>query len=131
MTLNKPLWEKAEHLASQGYDIEMFKDTLTNGDIVILAKNPELPGCMAHGATHDEAIANLTEARTEYIYSLLLDELPVPYPRGKTVNTVSQNVAVDNRVIFGFGTKMDNVFEPDTRDDDISYLYRGNSFRQR
>src|SRR5664279_6597153 len=102
MSLNKRLWEKAEHLASQGYDIETFRDTLTNGEIVILAKNPELPGCMAHGMTRDEAIASLRDARTEYIYSLLEDDLPVPFPRGNTTNTVSKNTAVENRVVVGF-----------------------------
>jgi predicted RNase H-like HicB family nuclease len=66
---------------------------LTSGDKVIVVTNPELPGCMAHGATLDEALTNLKEARTEYIYSLLLDGVDVPYPRGEATCTRNSDYA--------------------------------------
>lgn len=31
-------------------------------DQVFIAEAPELPGCMAHGATHQEALANIKDA---------------------------------------------------------------------
>lgn len=131
MTVNEVLWQQAEQLASQGYDIETFRDTLSNGEVVILAKNPELPGSLAHGIDRDEAIANLSEARAEYIYTLLKRGLPVPHPRGMDkTNTTSKNTAVENKVVLGFGAKVDQVFAPDARESDLSILYRGDLVKQ-
>ncbi len=132
MSLNKQLWEQAEKLASRGYDVETFRDTLTNGEIVILARHPELPGCMAHGVTKEEAIANLKEARTEYIYSLLEDGEDVPYPRVEATNTaVNENiVAFEERVVSGFGSATNRVFEPDTGQKDLAVSYRGDRVKQ-
>jgi predicted RNase H-like HicB family nuclease len=95
MSLNEQLWSEAEKLASQNYDVDSIDDTLTNGDKVIVVTHPELPGCMAHAATLDEALANLKEARTEYIYSLLLDGLDVPYPRGEATCTRNSDYSDD------------------------------------
>ena len=65
------LWEQAEHLASLSYTITIEGDRLSDGRIVYLVRNPELPGCKAEGATIDEAKANLDEARVDYIHALL------------------------------------------------------------
>lgn len=132
MSIDTKLWTQAEHLASRNYDVEQSTDTLTNGEAVVLLKNPELPGCRAHGATINEATANLKEARTEYIYSLLEDALPVPYPR-----VIASRTGVDvdatrvfKEVVVGFGVKMSGIFEPSTREKDITFSYRGDFVKQ-
>ncbi len=126
MSMNEQLWTEAEKLASRDYDVETFRDTLTNGEVIILAQHPELPGCIAHGATLEQALSNLREARTEYIYSLLTDKLAVPYPRAEaTSTTVSGDyVGFEEKVVIGFGNTTDRTFKPDS-EEDIAFSYRG------
>lgn len=96
------LEQSAKELASQHYSVVISLEDTVEGDRVILATHPELPGCMSDGVTLDEALENLADARYEYILSLLEDGLPVPVPAqlGSTsatsggVGYVSQ-VAVD------------------------------------
>lgn len=132
MSLNKQLWTEAENLASRGYDVETFRDTLTNGEVVILARHPELPGCMAHGATLDEALTNLKEARTEYIYSLLEDGEYVPYPRAEATSTSGKQdyVAIVEDEVVGFGVAMNRMYEPETRQEDLAFSYRGDLVKE-
>lgn len=61
------------------YEIVLF---WSSEDDVFVAEVPDLPGCMAHGATHEEALAQVKEAA-----ALWLDvarergeELPRPRP---------------------------------------------------
>lgn len=42
--------------------------------------HPDLDGCMAEGATLDEAIANLTDSRELWIEARLQNGYPVPEP---------------------------------------------------
>ena len=44
---------------------------------------PELPGCMAHGATRADAICNAEEAITFWIKTAKADGLVVPPPKGR------------------------------------------------
>ncbi len=46
---------------------------------------PELPGCMAHGATPAEAVASVQEAITLWISTARADGRPVPEPKGRRV----------------------------------------------
>ncbi len=41
----------------------------SDDDQAFVADVPELPGCMAHGATHEEALANAKEAMQLWIES--------------------------------------------------------------
>lgn len=118
---------KAEKLASREYDLETFRDTLSNGDVVILVKHPELPGCMAHGATLAEALASLREARTEYIYTLLLDDLSVPYPRSQaTITAVNSDfIGFEQRESVGFGAKSTLKLDSDSQEKDITFSFGG------
>lgn len=127
MNLNEQLWAEAEKLASRDYDVDTFRDTLTNGEIVILAKHPELPSCMAHGSTQDEALSNLKEARTEYIYSLLIDGLPVPYPRiiATTTTVDHDSIGFEVKLVVGLGTATDQGYATDHPEEDIAFSYRG------
>ncbi len=45
-----------------------------------VARILELPHCMTHGATPEEALADLEDAKKEWIESNLEDGLPVPEP---------------------------------------------------
>ena len=52
-------------------------------DAAFLAEVPELPGCMADGATHQEALANLETIVEEWIATAKELGRPVPEPRGR------------------------------------------------
>lgn len=39
----------------------------SNEDQVFLAEAPELPGCMAHGGSYEEALKNLQDAMTFWL----------------------------------------------------------------
>jgi predicted RNase H-like HicB family nuclease len=52
-------------------------------DAAFLAEVPELPGCMADGATHQEALANLEVVVGEWIATARELGRPVPEPRGR------------------------------------------------
>ena len=77
---NTQLRHKAERLAGRPYGVVVDRDETTDGEQIYLASNPELPGCLAHGKTKEEAVENLRDARTEYVLSLLEDGLQVPPP---------------------------------------------------
>jgi len=74
------LWTKAGALSARPYKIEFEWDELSDGSPVVVAINPELPGCMAQGDTEEEALDELEEARQEYIYLRLMKDRPVPEP---------------------------------------------------
>lgn len=52
-------------------------------DAVFIAEVPELPGCMAHGDTQEEALANVKEAMQLWIATAHEFGDPVPEPRGR------------------------------------------------
>ncbi len=52
-------------------------------DQVFMADVPELPGCMAHGKTHDEALANTKEAVQLWIDTAREFGDPIPEPKGR------------------------------------------------
>ena len=62
------------------YSIEVVPEQDEEGQILYLATHPELSGCMSHGETPDEAIANLDEARALYIATLLDKRIDIPLP---------------------------------------------------
>jgi predicted RNase H-like HicB family nuclease len=62
------------------YAVEVVPDSTTDGMPCYRASHPELPGCMAHGETPDEALDNLEDAKRLYIETLLVKGLEVPLP---------------------------------------------------
>jgi len=46
---------------------------------------PELPGCMAHGATRVAALRHAEEAIAFWIQTAKDDGLPIPEPKGRLV----------------------------------------------
>lgn len=124
------LWERAEMLAVQGYEVSVAEDILSNGQRVYLVSNPELPGCKAYGVTQEEAEAALEEVRKDFIYFLLEDGLPVPSPRGKvaevgtTVMTTSFTVTGNMFIKAGSNIEatLERVIDPKTRNRKYSYV---------
>ena len=71
----------------QPYAVQVVPDATTDGGVCYLASHPELPGCMAHGDTIDEALQNLEDARRLYLTTLLNRGLEVPKPMSTTAAT--------------------------------------------
>lgn len=86
---------KAEELAQTlTYSVKVETDQTTESESsIFLLSIPELPGCMAQGATIAEANQNLAEVKIEYIQSLLEDGLPVP--SGKPITRTGSSADAD------------------------------------
>lgn len=54
-------------------------------DAAYVVDVPELPSCMAHGATRQEAIKNAEDAIKFWIKTAKEDGLEIPQPRGRLV----------------------------------------------
>ena len=52
-------------------------------DSAFVAEIPELPGCHAHGSTHQEALDNVSEAADLWIGTAREYGDPVPQPKGR------------------------------------------------
>jgi predicted RNase H-like HicB family nuclease len=52
-------------------------------DQAFVADVPELPGCMAHGDSHDAALANIKEAMELWIKTAREFNDPIPKPKGR------------------------------------------------
>jgi len=52
-------------------------------DKVFIAEVPELPGCMAHGDTQEEALANTKDAISLWIDTAREFGDPIPAPKGQ------------------------------------------------
>jgi len=55
----------------------------SNDDQVFIADVPELPGCMAHGASPDEALANAQEAMQLWLDTAQEFGDLIPEPKGR------------------------------------------------
>lgn len=54
-------------------------------DQAFIAEVPELPGCAADGATHQEALANVEVIIQEWIETAREQGRPIPQPKGRLV----------------------------------------------
>ena len=52
-------------------------------DETFVAEVPELPGCVAHGATQEEALANAKEAERLWLDTAKEFGDPIPEPKGR------------------------------------------------
>jgi predicted RNase H-like HicB family nuclease len=55
----------------------------SKADKSFIAEIPELPGCMADGATYEEAIANAQVVVHDWIETAKSLGRPIPEPKGK------------------------------------------------
>jgi antitoxin HicB len=67
------------------YRTEIRPEAQPDGGIVYMAEIPDLPGCMSHGASVDEARQNLEDAKREYLAALSDRQLDIPAPSEPTV----------------------------------------------
>ena len=58
----------------------------SNEDQAFIAEVPELPGCMAHGVTHEEALANIKSAMELWIKTAKEFNDPIPAPKGSCLS---------------------------------------------
>lgn len=70
-------------LADREWATIVVPDQLSDGSIVYVARHPELPGCMSHGSTPDEARENLADARELYLEDVAISDVP-PAPSEST-----------------------------------------------
>ncbi len=73
--------KKAASLAKREYQSHVFLDETTDGEAVYVAIVPEMPGCIAHGDTVEEAVKWLESAKVDHIWFLLDKNLEVPEPQ--------------------------------------------------
>ena len=59
----------------------------SNEDAAFLVEVPELPGCMADGATHEEALTNVRTVIAERIETARELGRDIPEPRGRLSHT--------------------------------------------
>lgn len=64
------------------YEIILF---WSDEDGAFVAEVPELPGCMAHGDTQDEALRNIQEAMAGWIEVARELRRTIPEPRGRLI----------------------------------------------
>ena len=62
------------------YEIIIF---WSDEDDAFVADVPELPGCMAHGSSHAEALAHAEQAVTLWIDTARDLGRPIPQPKGR------------------------------------------------
>ena len=55
----------------------------SNEDELFLAEMPELPGCMADGASAHEALTNIHAIAEEWLDTAREEGRPIPEPRGR------------------------------------------------
>ncbi|WP_437560461.1 type II toxin-antitoxin system HicB family antitoxin [Acidithiobacillus sulfuriphilus] len=64
------------------YELVIF---WSNEDNAFIVEVPELPGCMADGATYQEAVANAEQVIGEWVETAMELGRPIPKPRGRLV----------------------------------------------
>ncbi len=64
----------------QKYEIILY---WSDEDRVFVAEVPELPGCMAHGATQEATLKSVNEAIRLWIHTAEEFGDPVPEPKGR------------------------------------------------
>lgn len=66
-----------------GYDTLVTQRVESDGSVYYLASHPELKGCKAHGATLQEAVANLADALDLYRDMAAETGTSLPSPHGE------------------------------------------------
>ena len=72
------------------YGTVVRPEVCTDGSLAYVAEIPDLPGCMSHGSTVEEARQNLEDAKREYLAALGERGLPIPTPSIDPIVTTVQ-----------------------------------------
>ena len=81
-----------ELYAKLAYKVDI-KTEESDGEVYFVATHPDLEGCIADGETEVEAVANLNDARYDYIMALLEWGDSVPLPKAE-IEKKEQNFRV-------------------------------------
>jgi predicted RNase H-like HicB family nuclease len=80
-----------------------------------MAYHPDLPGCMSHGDTPEEALANLSEVKKLYIKTLIekKQDIPLPTSSAKTIWEVTdlEEVKTPLENLYSIPTKVSPLIE--------------------
>lgn len=71
---------QAEQLAQRPYIVMTSLEKTTEDEAIYFARALEVDGCFGQGETSEEAIKDLQLAMTDFIESLIEDELQIPEP---------------------------------------------------
>jgi predicted RNase H-like HicB family nuclease len=82
------------------YAVQIVPDEC-DGQRCYMAKHPELRGCMAQGWDPEEALANLDEARRDYLTTLVEMGLEVPLPKSLQATVHTAHAGVIGQVLAG------------------------------
>jgi predicted RNase H-like HicB family nuclease len=77
-----------EEYVSLPYAVVLIPDEDTKGNPCYRAEHPQLPGCMSHGKTPEEAVRNLSDARRLYLQTRIELGLEIPLPAVYTSGTI-------------------------------------------
>ncbi len=69
-------------MSAENYEMILW---WSDEDGAYVVEVPELPGCMAHGATRQEATRNAEDAIRLWVRTAKEDGLKIPQPRGRLV----------------------------------------------
>lgn len=78
-----------EQYLSLPYTAIVTPDEGMSGEPCYRAELPQLPGCMSHGKTPEEALQNLEDAKRLFIETRIELGAEIPEPAGFTVTTSS------------------------------------------
>lgn len=65
------------------YPLKLYKE-YEDHESYWVAEHPDLPGCMTHGNTKEEAIVNLDDAKMSWIFTALSRGMSIPEPGAKS-----------------------------------------------
>ena len=102
----------SHHYSRTTYRVEVVPDVTTEGEAVFVARHPELPGCLAHGRTPEEAEGLLSDARSLYLESLIEEGVEPPRPAEGPVTRVFWTHADAGAVAQEGAGKPVRVFSP-------------------
>lgn len=74
---------KAKQYEQVEYPLSLYKEYDVHGTYWV-AEHPDLPGCMTHGNTKEEAMANLNDAKGGWIFTALSHGMSIPKPGTKS-----------------------------------------------
>jgi len=76
---DKIILEKCKEYDNIDYQI-ILRKIFDNTGVYWVAEHPDLPGCITHGSTQEEALYNLRDAKEGWIYTKLCEEEFIPKP---------------------------------------------------
>lgn len=104
--MNKKYYNEAESLSKRPYQTQVFRDETTDGEAIYVAVVPEMPGCIAHGDSVEEALEWLESAKLDHIWFLLDKNMDVPEPKllnSGMVFNAPDNADTDSAYLQAFG----------------------------